>query len=348
MGHLAWVDFVRVIAALFVVLVHAAAPWVLAYGKTSAMNWQTANLTSSVVRVAVPLFCMVSGFLLLPKAHDLDSFLKRRLSRLLTPLVAWAVIYFLYRKFHGGEDMPLRRYLVLFYHGDVYYHMWFLFMLLGMYFCMPVLSPLVMPANRHLLNYYLVGWCFVALLCPAFGWVMRFFFHQDWVLGIDMPVFAGYSGYFLIGHLLGVGPSTQKNLGKLGLFFCLSVLATAMTNTIASMRSGHLDGWNGYISPFVLVSSVLAFAGLKEVGARFCVGSRLSRIIVLVGRASLGIYLVHPLVMEPLQAYLKAIPGAVSEMAAFNIPLVAVLTFLGSFIIVSCMIPVPFVKRIVL
>ncbi|MEI6915952.1 MAG: acyltransferase family protein [Armatimonadota bacterium] len=346
--RLPWVDFLRAAAAFLVVIVHSQDVWVLSYGKVSWANWETASLANSVSRIAVPIFCMVSGFLLLAKPIELTSFFKRRISRLLIPWLAWSLVFLFYSRYHDGAAISIRRSIVLLYSDNVYYHLWFLYMLAGMYLCMPILQWLVITAERSVRNYFLVGWIVTASLCPAFAWVMQSFFHQGWVLGIALPLFAGYSGYFLLGKILGEQECPRGISIKSGAVFALAVISLAVTSSIASARAGHFAGYNGYLSPLVILSSVAAFIWLKALGTRICIVPIIHRMVTRLSLASLGIYLVHPMLVDFFKAVFRRMPALISEVAAVNILLVTVCSFVSSFLIVSLIMRVPFLRRIVL
>lgn len=73
-----WVDYVRVAASFLVILVHTCSSTVTQYTSLPIIDWQVGNVYASLARVAVPLFFMLSGYLLLEKKESLqDVFFKR-------------------------------------------------------------------------------------------------------------------------------------------------------------------------------------------------------------------------------------------------------------------------------
>jgi surface polysaccharide O-acyltransferase-like enzyme len=58
-----------------VVFLHSAGPVLYKYNEVGPSNWFVANVYDSIVRVCVPLFFMISGFLLLYKDESLAEFL---------------------------------------------------------------------------------------------------------------------------------------------------------------------------------------------------------------------------------------------------------------------------------
>jgi surface polysaccharide O-acyltransferase-like enzyme len=60
-----WIDNLRGIACLMVVMIHTTTWYVTNAHSISHVNWDIANILNSASRVSVPLFFMISGFLFL-------------------------------------------------------------------------------------------------------------------------------------------------------------------------------------------------------------------------------------------------------------------------------------------
>lgn len=58
-----WIDNLRGIACLMVVMIHTTTWYVTNAHSISHVNWDIANILNSASRVSVPLFFMISGFL---------------------------------------------------------------------------------------------------------------------------------------------------------------------------------------------------------------------------------------------------------------------------------------------
>ncbi len=91
-SHIAWVDFLRILACFLVVLAHCCDPFVGSFD--GSFNFKSAVFWGSLVRPCVPLFVMISGVLLFPVTLEMGAFYSRRLKRVLVPLIVWSLVLF--------------------------------------------------------------------------------------------------------------------------------------------------------------------------------------------------------------------------------------------------------------
>lgn len=63
-----WIDNLRGIACLMVVMIHTTTWYVTNAHSVSPITWDIANVLNSASRVSVPLFFMISGYLFLANA----------------------------------------------------------------------------------------------------------------------------------------------------------------------------------------------------------------------------------------------------------------------------------------
>ncbi len=78
--NIVWVDWIRALATLGVVLIHTAGPLLYGYNQMPASYWWISNIYDSAARMCVPLFFMISGFLLLQKDDSLKTFFAKRIN----------------------------------------------------------------------------------------------------------------------------------------------------------------------------------------------------------------------------------------------------------------------------
>src|SRR5512144_1931824 len=186
-----WIDVIRVVAIYLVVVVHVSGQLTNLWGKIPTGQWLIADVYGGIARVCVPLFFMISGYLLLPRAESLGTFYTRRIPKILIPLVAWSLIYLgWYCGNHPGTCTPNFVWNLLLVQGT-YYHLWFLYSLLSIYLILPVLRLMIRPdTDTRLLCYLIALWLvFQPLLSLA---------HKFWNFSINLnaPLAPGFVPYF--------------------------------------------------------------------------------------------------------------------------------------------------------
>ena len=86
-----YLDILRALAIIFVVFWHVSNQF-----STNLLNFNVVIPINSLVRIAIPIFLMISGALLIgQKKYDFLDFFKRRFSRIFIPHIFWVIIYFI-------------------------------------------------------------------------------------------------------------------------------------------------------------------------------------------------------------------------------------------------------------
>ncbi|MCX6050597.1 MAG: acyltransferase family protein [Chloroflexi bacterium] len=203
-----YVKVVRAFAMLVIVTFHVTFPLIYLYNSISYGDWWIANNFYIWGKIGSPLFTMVSGMLLLNPSKDqpILVFFKKRFTKVLFPFVAWSVIYLLWRIFIRGDAFTLKQALLLLVEGPVYYHLWFIQMILGLYLATPILRIYIRHAKRENLTYFLLVWLVTDSLLPV---IKRFL---GVTIGIDVVVTTGYVGFFVMGYYLRNITLTRRQL----------------------------------------------------------------------------------------------------------------------------------------
>ena len=158
-----WIDWMRVAACLMVMVVHSTEPFYLG-GEGSLILTEGdawwASFFDTFVRACVPLFVVASSYLQFPLHYSTGEFLRRRALRVLVPFLCWTIVYAL----AWGEPVENFRSLLLNFNYAAG-HLWFVYMLVGIYLLMPMLSPWAERVGKRELQFYLLL-CFATTLIP--------------------------------------------------------------------------------------------------------------------------------------------------------------------------------------
>ena len=89
--NIGWIDLLRVTACFLVVFAHCCDPFVARFDTDRPTFLQGCAL-GSAVRCCVPLFVMMTGVLLFPVRNGMSEFYKKRIGRIVVPLIFWSVM----------------------------------------------------------------------------------------------------------------------------------------------------------------------------------------------------------------------------------------------------------------
>lgn len=293
-----WAENLRAIATISVVLLHVAAPYLLAEPSSNA--WRMGNFFDSAVRFCVPIFVMLTGALMLDRDLPIGAFFAKRFRRVFVPFLAWSGIYIAYHLWaSGAASAPAAAELLaqkILRGAD--YHLWYIYMLLGLYLLLPLLSKAMRQFSEADLGYFLLIWAACLFVQPI---LERF--HSP----LDLRYFTGYAGYLVLGHFLKIKKHRLLDSALTGWALWLAGAAITFLGTEwLTARSGQFSKTlYDYLTHNVALQAVGVFLVLKNTVFQ-------SNWLKKVDADSYGIYLSHVLVLNILAPFAEplALPTA--------------------------------------
>ncbi len=342
---ISWADLIRVVAIYLVVVVHVSGQLTNVWGKVPAAQWLIADIYGGIARVCVPLFFMISGYLLLPRSESLRTFYTKRIPKILIPLIVWSLIYLgWYCGNHPGICTPNFVWNLLLVQGT-YYHLWFLYSLLSIYLILPLLRLMIQPnTDKMLLWYLIVLWI---VFQPLLSLANKF---SNFSINLSAPLAPGFTGYFVFGYLLGEIVLSRAKVLLAAVVWAISTLATILGTYLMTQAAGQFDGFfYDFLALNVVLASGAAFILLRWLSEKTPFAApnvhAATRTLAL---STFGIYLIHVLVIEVLSGWIPFLHiNSFMGNAIWSVPLVTTIVFLISFLIVRLLQRIPVLKSIV-
>ncbi|HBN74946.1 MAG TPA: hypothetical protein DD473_03810 [Planctomycetaceae bacterium] len=336
-----WLDNSRILAIYAVVVLHVAAG-VVTGNEIGSEYWWIGNIYNSLVRWCVPVFVMISGALMLhtSKKEDLTVFYKKRLSRVLIPIIVWSLFYSGWAVLKAsikGEKIYLVDLLNRVLDGMPHYHMWFLYMILILYLFTPFLRPIVACFSRRDLSVLVVFTFLMAAINYAYIMVVS----AEPRPSLFINWFLLYLPYYFLGHLIREDDVPRSTV-LLWLTFVVSSLVTSVGCYLVSIRNGLDSGlyFYGYLSVSVIPMSISAMYLLKKLNAPIINSEFIRKMSAL----TLGVYLIHPVLLEVIN---QLGYGANDYKYAISVPVIASGIFASSLAISWGLYSVSYLKRII-
>lgn len=300
-----WIDFVRATAISMVVLCHVT-EYVYQFSAEALQNIGVVRATSGLAsftigRLGVPLFLMISGYLLLNRTYDETDclrFWRKNVLRLFLCTECWFLIYDVYLVLTGVESFSVINILedLLFLQPVNMGFTWYLPMILGMYILLPFVANALHSMKPSLLIFPVLIYIVYSFVNVYLNRVSQLFFTVPLT---NVPFSLGFSGgcygiYFILGYAKGFLKRVSScALSAISIF---SFICVVVEQYIATVGGYEIYVW--YDDLFLLICSVCLFELLSRI-------QRLKyyRVIYSVSRTSFAIYLLHVIVLRTIGVY---------------------------------------------
>lgn len=340
MKRLYFLDSLRIIAICAVILLHVAGSYWYKLDVAS-YSWQVMNVYDCITRWGVPVFVMISGALFLDpdRPQSIRKMWTKNIPRIVALILFWGALYALL------YDLPAEftQESVLQLVKDAIFgpgHLWFLFMLLGLYILVPVLRCITQ--NEIAMRYFLAVGLVVNFLFPLLNASDAMPVVSDLfdMLLIQLPV--GYSFYFVLGYYLMAHPPKRPwriaiyAIGLAGLV--VSILATSFS----SLAQGSAD--NTFISGsyFFMFAAAGVFIFARQLFEKRTPSEEALYYVKAFSDCTLGVYVVHIFVLRTLMSFGL---NATDFDPVFAVPLLAIICAGLSFGIAWFLKKIPFFGR---
>jgi surface polysaccharide O-acyltransferase-like enzyme len=281
---------------------------------------------------AVPVFFAITGWVLFARSPvGSSSDLWDRIVRVGTPLIVWTVVYVLLDWQQGTGD-PLRTVEGALVGHPAYSHLWFLYTYLALVLVVGVATLLLRRqlSGRGLTLLVAVGLIgsVPSLLALRGADPTTYFRLPIWVLT-----------YAFLGAVLLLEGDGDARLRPVG----AALLLTGTVGTmLVAVRHGSWPMIPTYGSLTVLASAI----GVLLIVRGVHVNVKYASTIRTLGRASVGVYFVHILVLTILEKALERAGVTVGgSMAAWMVPVLIILTFAGSAALAVAWSRIPGMRR---
>ena len=295
-----YLDILRVIACLLVILIHTPIHQYDTYYNTPSI---AGAVYTVLVAVNCNLFFMISGALLLPVTLPTKRFLKRRLPVVLFPLIVWTVVYLLEHGLLLHNFTPRLLTSVLFH--PVEGLLWFLYVLLVIYVTLPLVSKCIDAIGKRGVEIVLVLWVLSSFIPYQHGVFIEASQNSHYMFG----AFANYYGYVLLGYYLhhfGLPVFTRSHGLKWGLLLAFGIVVMPLFEFLIQNRFGiswqqHLDTITNDISVNNIAMATLVFTLVQRFAPRRYERERHPATATwwpMLSKCTLGIYLSQMIVLR--------------------------------------------------
>lgn len=332
-------ELLRVISMISVIIIHVSATWINGYSEYISSGGNLNRLIhpllpciyNSISRFAVPCFVMLTGAFLLSDSKNANyrEFYKKKFLKIGLPTLIFSVLYVLYRfvicliKTEPGGYLGIIKDAI---RGAPYSHMWYLYMLIGLYLLTPVVVRFKESVSYQ--NFRKIAFIFIILACLS-NWTTGEI-RVNWNIGQSFE----YLGYFMVGYVLRKDISKNKTRGLWLVIIGLSCeIVLALVEYKVQIVGGITNPPFSIVKPYspgVVIASLSIFAG-------FTMLTMEENVIVLkLSKLSFLIYLIHAGVWDLVSKLTEFLSGEKHIYETINplyIPLFVLIVLVASIVL---------------
>lgn len=316
------------------------------------MSWWPAFLIYTFSLLAVPIFIMISGYLLIDRTDSLEQNSRRTFLKLVVPLIFWFVFYLVWKNQFRAVNFSFMEIVNFIFSGNMYVF-YFLVILIGLYLLLPIFQLIAKHGSKKLHFRILYGSFIVT-------WVMGFTYYFA-NLGGSVTTLATwwlpFLSYFWWGFMLKKKYLNTTNKKFFYLFISWLILTMAIGllgfllnahNITLAFKNG-IYYWHDYLSPTISLTSISLFAWIinNKSLAKIKLKPRISNFISSAAILSYGVYLIHMFVIDYLDIKHRfAIEFVQNNLISF-ITIRPILSIVLSFIIAWLISKIPYARKLI-
>ena len=285
-----YINNLRAVACLLVILTHSAMPSVNANLGIYMVLFSIIGSPSS------ELFVLISSSLLAPTKLDMLSFYKKRFSKLIGPFFTWSVIVLALKYFqHSISGMEMIQSILLFPFVPVTGIYWFVYAICGLYLIIPLISPWLAACSKKELQVIICLWA-ITLVLPYFNKICNTNFYD--ITGdyyFILSYVGGFLGYLFLGVYLKRYPVIIPNKLKALLIIALLVSVGSIPILFSYLKDRSLlviaEDNLSIGSAFYVIGIFIFFQNFK-------LSKHIEFVFNEIAKYSFGIYLMHIIIVR--------------------------------------------------
>ncbi len=327
--HISYIDFLRILAC-FLVIVNHSHGLVLNKGSENALFY---TITYPLCKIAVPIFLMITGILVLDKEYDYKKVLKS-IFKIFVPLVI--ISFLVYAKNIGLKNINLLDFTKGFIKEPYVIAFWYLYLLMGLYIVIPFIQKLIKNFDKKDYKYFLLFFLFIPSIISLLSAYFKFNLNEYFML----PFFGMAVSLLVAGNYLNKLENKKTFLIIAIIVFIVSYIGMFLSMYLPFINGGQisykLDSWNSL--PVILMAMSFLYI------AKYTIKKESPKLIVTVSSTCFGIYLIHMIFNHRI--YDLAIFQEIFKFSrVLGVLTLEITIFIICFIIVYILKKIPLIKK---
>jgi len=325
-----YIEFLRIMAAFLVIVNHTNSR-IFLNTQPSAL-WVGSISYFFISKIAVPVFLMIMGAVLLDKQDGFKKYIGRVL-RIIVVTAFFAVLAYL----TGGGGFSARTVVREIINSSTEPY-WYLYLYIGLLIILPVMQKMAKSLDKKDIQLLLFAALAVGGIVPMLEFI-GFGVHKAFLYGAISPYIGMvFAGYYIEKYM----DITAKKAGTAALMLVLLTLAQVLVSYKAYRTYSGVDYlWldNAGFIP-ITASAICAYIIVKYIFEKIEIGSKASDFICFAGGLTFGIYLMGDFFKSAVEPVYNSLAGLMPDMLAMVIYEIAIFVLTAAAVAVIKLIPI--------
>jgi surface polysaccharide O-acyltransferase-like enzyme len=344
--RLVHLELIRVVAIALVVFNHTGTMGFLLFSVTdNAVTYPLYLFLSILSKIAVPLFFMASGALLIAKDESTRTLYGKRVVRTVCIIVIFSLLQYMYALRGTDKPFSIGDFLSAVYSSPpVVAAYWFLYSYLAVLMLLPFLRRMA----RGMTNKEFLYLALLEVVWMGVWPIFRYLFDLD-APNLALPLVALNIFFFTMGFFMEHRLPERfyaRKYAYIGIGLSIGLIAVSGFMTwLKASQTGDVSkgGSQSFHLGLIAIPTLVAYFLIKYLCKRVSFPKWLSRAIVWLGGTAFGIYLIENIVKAKLKFVYTGLLPYLHTLGACLVWVVAVL--IVSAIVVGLLKLIPLVKR---
>ena len=330
-----FIELLRIVAAFLVIVNHTNSDIFLS--KEISLTWLLSLSYFFVSKMAVPVFVIISGYLMLNRTEGIEKSIKRFV-RMLLVILLFSLIYYIDSV--GLTGFSIKDYLVTILGSSITNAFWYIYFYAGVLLMMPFLQKLFNSLEKKELQ---VFFGFSALIYMIWPIVVHYIPSMKLSSNFEFSLFEPYICLLFLG-----GYIRKYGLPKIKSIIYILVFVTCLIfNVVATYFEYRINpGWYLFYDNREFLPIVLQSICIFGIFSKITLKDRVASVVKMIGGCTFGIYLLSDFFIEKLRFIYNALCeiGIYSLIAVFIFEIVV---FSVGFAITLLLKKVPYIKSLI-
>lgn len=244
-----------------------------------------------ICKIAVPIFFMISGSLLLGREESIRDLYKKRISRIVFVLVIFSLMQYVYIIREDIHTFSIINFLRTIYSNPIIIPYWYLYSYLSFLVILPFLRKMVKKMNQTDFIYLFILWIGMSFIAPIVEKVLGIYMN-DYLkcallnTNIFFPLVGYYCEYYFENY------NKRKILKYLFLFSVACIFITGVFTWSEVKMTGDIKTQR-WLGSFISVPTIFIYLSFKAILEKYTLNQNITNMLCIIGKCTFGIYLLE-------------------------------------------------------